>query len=269
MSSSAGEQPIVAVPDNVEQEEKVSRPRHAWEQFGHFSCPEGLKIQDAVARFNTSKELKVGRFCQPYASKKGKIKTTVGRCIECQSCTGAKATQYKYVGHIKDDDSTLVTSLQVHKVGTCTKTAKARRAPLQAESQAASVTELKRLEQVMKKMSSEDITPTSVAKELAAAGHPLSMDAKKFRAAVWRRSKTGRRKKRHPVVTYSDEWQKFMSCHRDLDNGIVTFAGENAGYPGSFICLLTPFFRQIDSWLLNLALIFFIFNICQPYCFCI
>ena len=55
MSSSAGEQPIVAVPDNVEQEEKVSRPRHAWEQFGHFSCPEGLKIQDAVARFNTSK----------------------------------------------------------------------------------------------------------------------------------------------------------------------------------------------------------------------
>ena len=74
MSSSAGAQPIVAVPDNEEQEEKVSKPRRAWVQFGHFSCPEGLKIQDAIARFYTSKELKVGRFCQPYASKKGKIK---------------------------------------------------------------------------------------------------------------------------------------------------------------------------------------------------
>lgn len=249
MSSSAGAQPIVAAPGNEEQDEKVSKPRLVCVQFGHFSCPEGLKIQDAIARFNTSKGLKVGRFCQPYASKKGKIKTTVGRCMECQTCTGKKATQYKYVGQVKDNDSALVTSLEVHNVGTCTKTAKARRAPVLAKSQPASVTELKRLEQVMKNMSHEDITPTSVAKELAAAGHPVSMDAKKFRSAVWRRSKTGKRKKRYPVVTYSDEWQRFMSCHRDLDNGIVTFAGENAGYPGSFICLLPPFFRQIESWL--------------------
>ena len=167
-------------------------------------------------------------------------------CMECTGCQAGKGRRFRAECSLDQGDDTV--RLQILVAGECSGPARALRESL--SDQPPTVAERRRLKiaTALVAAEGEEVTPSHVARRMAAQGRAPTMNAQALRHQVrgFDPAKFLRpRRQNAPPVTGVADWQRCLAEHRDADAGLLCFVVSPPS--GSFVATLPPMLNHLAA----------------------
>ncbi|CAE7430149.1 unnamed protein product [Symbiodinium sp. CCMP2592] len=167
-------------------------------------------------------------------------------CMECTGCHAGKGRRFRAECSLNQDDDTV--RLQILVAGECSGQARVLRESL--SDQPPTVTERRRLKiaTALVAAEGEEVTPSHVARRMAAQGSAPTMNAQALRHQVRGFDPAAflrPRRQNAPPVTGVADWQRCLAEHRDADAGLLCFVVSPPS--GSFVATLPPMLNHLAA----------------------